>query len=107
MLVKYSFYLNNAKDEKGRSTSMMDGYKPGDPLVLAYADTVEMDDLHYCDDSKLEFLWRMFNQDYPPDYKQRSMSVGDVVILGDGDERRGFCCASLGWEPIPNEVLPG
>lgn len=94
--VKYSFYLNDAEDERGRFRSMTEGYRQGDPLVLAYTGEVEAD----ADLAVLEQLFRMFNMEHPKDYTNRSMSVGDVVILGDGDQRRAFSCASIGWQPI-------
>lgn len=41
----------------------------------------------------LSDLWEMFNIDLPDDYEGRSMSVSDVVEIGD----KRYYCDSIGW----------
>lgn len=51
-------------------------------------------------DYPLEELWRTFNLHHPADYRGRSMSVSDVVVLHDKEEAKTFFCDSIGWKEI-------
>jgi hypothetical protein len=53
----------------------------------------------------LETLFRMFNVDHPDGYQARSMSVSDVVLLGNGDIACAHYCQMVGWEPIPTSRI--
>lgn len=87
----YHFYVNSQKDDRGRLVGF-DGYQPGHTLRLAYKGQVDSaDDLHAC-----EYLFGQFNINHPADYRDRSMSVGDVVVL-DG---RAYACAVTGFQSI-------
>ncbi|KPV42699.1 YodL domain-containing protein [Alicyclobacillus ferrooxydans] len=44
----------------------------------------------------LDYLFHVFNLDHPDDFCSYSMSVGDVVHLGD----TWWYCDSSGWTPI-------
>lgn len=44
----------------------------------------------------LETLFYTFNIDRPEDYKARSLSVSDIVILGE----KKFYCDSFGWKEL-------
>jgi len=79
MMVGYSILLNETKDPEGRHIGMWDGYKPDHSLIVAWIgtiSTVEQDDLSICEE-----LFEMFNINHPKGYKNRSLSVGDVVLL--------------------------
>ena len=76
--MRYEFYLNTAKDVNGIPVGFF-GYRDGHELVLAYkGDTVDGTQLDVCED-----LFSKFNINHPEDYRNRSMSVGDVVVLSD------------------------
>lgn len=47
-------------------------------------------------EEKLELLFRMFNIEKPADYKGRSLSVSDVVVIGED----AYYCDSFGWSKI-------
>ena len=58
------------------------------------------------DDKVLEELFEMFNIKHPEDYKARSLSVSDVVVIVRADVTRYYYCDNLGWKLIlsePNE----
>lgn len=44
----------------------------------------------------LDQLWEQFNVNHPADYKNRSLSVGDVVQLGD----EYFAVSAVGWKRL-------
>ena len=43
-----------------------------------------------------EELWQQDNEGQRP-YGVRSLSVGDVLLIVDGDDRRAFKCLAFGW----------
>ena len=49
----------------------------------------------------LEELFRVFNIEHPEDFQGRSMSVSDIVQLGDDDY---YYCDSFGWENIRKQI---
>jgi hypothetical protein len=55
-------------------------------------------------DAALALLWRRFNIDHPADFKGRSLSVSDVVLLG-GDAL--FYCQSVGWLKLRPDQYEG
>jgi hypothetical protein len=48
-----------------------------------------------------EAAFERLNIDHPPGWRHRSMSVGDVVVVGETALR----CAPVGWEPVPADQL--
>jgi hypothetical protein len=107
--MKYDFYIN-------KDTDFLSDYKEGNALELAYSGEVEAPkryDLHVLADEYpnseridkivCEVLFERFNIDHPVDYHNRSMSVGDVVIL---DGNRAYTCAGFGFNPIAMPELP-
>jgi hypothetical protein len=50
-----------------------------------------------------EAAFERLNIDHPAGWRHRSMSVGDVVVVGETALR----CAPIGWEPVPADVLAG
>ena len=49
----------------------------------------------------LEALFTRFNIDHPKDYKGRSMSVSDVVVLHQNGQDTAYYCDSVGFEEVP------
>jgi YodL-like protein len=52
----------------------------------------------------LEVLFRKFNIDQPADYRARSMSMSDMVLLGGCV---AFYCQMVGWEPVMLDRIDG
>src|SRR5215472_4269400 len=101
------FLVNEETDAQGRFVGFS-GYKPGHKLRVAYIGTLLPDDLDSV--SACDELFRIFNADRPADYRGRSMSVGDVVVLRFEEAPRtmAYACSSDGFElvdpPIHAEV---
>ena len=49
----------------------------------------------------LECLFETFNNNKPSDYKRRSMSVSDVVVVNG----RAFYCDKFGWKEVDFEEV--
>ncbi|MEU2032786.1 hypothetical protein [Nocardia amamiensis] len=86
--------------------SLLHGYTPTAPLVLAYQYTIPTGHTP-ADAVILERAFAAFNghPEYPDDHahadawadqRLRSLSVGDVVALDD----RHYACQPMGWAPI-------
>lgn len=93
----FKFYVNVQRDAEGRWLGFS-GYQTGHELKLAYGGSVEADsDLVAC-----ERLFERFNINHPSDYRDRSMSVGDVVVLHSVKSFSGvaYSCESFGFKPI-------
>lgn len=72
-MILYLFFLNLEHE------AMLYGYKPGHQLQLAYQGRVAW---NYSTPREIcRHLFKMFNNDPPSDYGERSMSVGDVIVL--------------------------
>ena len=105
MKILYRILLNEAKDPEGRHIAPCDGYKPEHPLVQSYSGTMLMvgkhdntkqDELGIC-----ETLFEMFNINHPKDYRNRSMCVGDVVVIEfDTDNVVAYACDRFGFKMI-------
>ena len=110
-------YHNVARDAAGRPLGMLDGYAPDHPVALVaelHLPTTG-DDLADVA-STLATVFHLFNVGDDPefgtpdpravDYRlrgNRSLSVGDVVALGD----QHFACARISWDPIdPPRIEP-
>jgi len=99
-VTKYQFYLNQQKDEAGRLVGMMDGYQFGHAMELADAGET-YDPADPSDDSEvLEDLYETYNNVHPAHYRNRSMSVGDVVVLGLGDRVRAYAVDTCGFKKL-------
>ncbi|OPZ65952.1 MAG: hypothetical protein BWY85_00119 [Firmicutes bacterium ADurb.Bin506] len=64
------------------------------------------------DEVALERLFRLLNHVLPDDAarmptggKHRALSVGDVITFVEGDDKRIWLCAPLGWRRINMEFL--
>ena len=53
----------------------------------------------------LEYLWKKFNMAHPDDYRGRSLSVSDVVVLIDEEGAKAFFCDSIGWMKVPEFLI--
>src|SRR5579884_1484710 len=81
------------------------------PEQLRFAYRLQLEDLesaepgqHQGSDSPvLEEIFRIFNIEHPADYRNRSLSIGDVVTI---DEARSYRCACVGWELLGMVVTP-
>ncbi len=77
-----------------------------DALITQYEDvysgTVEADSPAIA----LEELFRIFNIEHPEDYRGRSLSVSDIVILGDADGNNAntWFCDIFGWQNITDWI---
>lgn len=49
----------------------------------------------------LESLFVKFNLEFPADYRARSMSVSDVVVLHENDVDKAYFCDSIGFVEVP------
>jgi len=96
----YEFFVNNTFDPT-RGYAMSDGYKPGAIMKKVYEGDVDGKDHN----DALNKLYTMFNIEHPADYRNRSMSVGDVVMLTDGLTIRYFAVASFGFTEIGDPAL--
>jgi YodL-like len=107
--INYLLLLNESKDAEGRLIAMMDGHTNGDPLVLAYSGIVESSrtkkDIAEITNAEVfnlaDSIFREFNIEHPDDYRNRSLSVGDVILfltepkwIGVRVEPYGFTCTS-------------
>lgn len=102
MAYKSFWFRNEERDSEGRSIGFS-GYRPGHKMVLAYPKPIELD----CDEPSAAFeeMFRIFNIDHPADYRNRSMSVGDVCVLFTSAAWMAARCASVGWERIDGGVV--
>lgn len=108
--MKYRFYVNVEQDEKGRLVCFMDGYQPGHALQLAYQGELLEQCVRQGQSDKTVRLWhcetlfRIFNIEHPVDYRNRSMSVGDVVVLEEVGALWAYACMPVGFAEIPVPV---
>lgn len=68
-----------------------------DEFVSAYKGEISGESEIDC----LEKLFERFNIDHPDDYKNRSLSVGDAVILGGAV----WFCQTVGWQKMDDTPL--
>jgi len=96
--MKYRFYVNVEKDAEGRLLGFF-GYQPGQALELAYTGEVATPImLKAC-----EILFEQFNINHPADYRNRSMSVGDVIVFAGN---AAFACDPIGFSQIELPAMP-
>lgn len=89
----YVYYTNETQG------SRFSDFHLGDIVAKAYEGEV----LAQTPKDACNHLFERFNIDHPADYRGRSMSVADVVVLTDGTRQHAFACASVGWTAI-NEL---
>lgn len=71
------------------------GFQIGDPLEFVHGGAVVTDE---SEAALLDAIFELYNTCHPPDYQERSLSVGDVVKI----EGRFFACQAIGWTRISN-----
>ena len=49
----------------------------------------------------LESLYAMFNINRPEDFRGHSLSVSDVIVLRDGEEKKAYFVDSIGFRELP------
>lgn len=54
----------------------------------------------------LESLFERFNLEFPADYRARSMSVSDVIVLHENGVDTAHFCDSIGFVEVPQFLLP-
>ena len=78
-------------------------YDPSDAFVVGWSETVDAEHV----DEVPEIMWMRHNADDRPSGQTcRSMSMGDVVVVGEV----AYACESLGFRRLdagPRTVLPG
>ena len=52
----------------------------------------------------LEDIYYIFNMDIPGDFTGHSLSVGDVVVIGSGDDEKAYFVDSIGFADVPDFV---
>lgn len=102
---RYKFFVNETFDPTREYERFVHGYKPGAVLELAYSGEIEAES----EAEALSNLFEMFNIAHPSDYRNRSMSVGDVVSLYPKMAREGetkyFSCDNRGWGSVASPWL--
>lgn len=116
-----TIYLNHATDGDGRMAGL-DGFQEGHPLARAF-DFEVPGDLHVSSpEGAADVAWEVGNAPadmtdfddlvrayraaeatYPDGHVGglRSVSVGDVLEVTDGEDTTWLACAARGWTPIP------
>jgi len=102
-MITVTIWHNVAHDGEGRPTAMLDGYRPGDPMVRVF--TYQADPAGRPPEEIAEEAFGTFN-DHPRNpggeelarqyYRHRllrSLSKGDVVVVGEVP----LAAASAGW----------
>ena len=103
--ITVTIWHNVAHDGEGRHSAMLDGYRPGDPMVRVFTyqadpagrppEQIAEEAFAICNghpaDARGEDLARRYYQ-----RELRSLSKGDVVAVGE----IALAVASLGWTPV-------
>jgi YodL-like len=89
MNLSYAFYKNN-----NWHNSHLTGYQPGDELELAAIGLVDGNPDNPV--QILEVLFETYNIRHPVGYEGRSMSVSDVIIIGE----TAWSCDCQGWRAV-------
>lgn len=104
-MITVTIWHNVAEDEQGRHNAMLDGYRPGDPVVRVFAyqadpaggpETVAEDAFAICNGHPRRPGDAGLSRDYY-DRELRSLSVGDLVGTGGTVLAVG---RPAGWEPV-------
>jgi hypothetical protein len=93
---------------------VLTGYSPtreelnGDEFEMAYI----FQDINESKDDRevLDVIWSVLNRNHPKDYKNRSLSVGDVVLLirfdgAEGTTTTYYSVAPVGFNKFHHDVL--
>lgn len=77
-----------------------------DKVYSGTVDTVTADGVSKSTGVILESLFERFNLEFPADYRARSMSVSDVVVLHENGVDTAHFCDSIGFVEVPQFLLP-
>lgn len=69
-----------------------------DPMKVAWRGTIPADPTDT--GPTAEVLFEIFNIRHPEGYHDRSLSVGDIVIIGEV----AWACESLGWRQVKGHI---
>lgn len=103
-LTTVTVWLNTTTDPEGRHLGMVRGYKPEDTLELgiSYVTTADDDPVRLAEDAFAAFNGHPNTPDHDDmveawyGSRRRSLSVGDVVAVGD----RRYSVDSCGWTEL-------
>ena len=73
-----------------------------DPARCKHAYHIELPFRDASDEDIFEAMFYYLNVRHPEDYKNRSLSVGDIVTLNN---ERSYLCAPLGWQKLRVPLL--
>lgn len=96
-MTTFRIYLNRAQDLFRRFGSD-GGYHVGDPLGFVHEGAVITDE---SEAALLEKIFEIYNIAHPVDYRERSLSVGDVVEINGCR----FACQPTGWTRLPKGIV--
>ena len=105
-----TYHIHRLKEGEKTSTylfmgsSALDkfGFWPPDPDAY---EEIWQGTIHGAEHNRiLEQIYAKFNVDKPMTFSTRyhSMSVGDIVVLTDGDKSNAYFCDSIGWTELPD-----
>jgi YodL-like protein len=101
MPTHFRLLLNCERGAQG----FLDGYKEGNAMFNVYqgivSDKLDGDEPEHV----ANWVFETFNVNHPVDYRNRSMSVGDVVVItnhiGEAScSETAWACESLGWRQV-------
>ena len=72
-----------------------------DPYKIVWEGTEEARD----DYDLLNYLYEVFNERRPSDFRGHSMSVSDIIMICDDDGSTYYYCDSFGWHDITDNVM--
>lgn len=82
-------------------------FQPYDPNRRVYADDYQRTYAGEIDGgtptAMLETLFYKFNMNHPADFESYSLSMADIVVLGDGT----YYCDTLGWQRLTEDAIVG
>jgi hypothetical protein len=106
MIITYRILINEQKDSEGRHIAMWDGYKSGDPLICTWTAKEEFEVIGKSNTNEndvstiLEDLFERFNIHHPKGYRNRSLSVGDVVTLDIQGKKSAYAVDRFGFKEV-------
>ena len=82
------------------STLEKDGFKPNhEDYDMVYQGKKLKADIP--DSELLESIYTIFNLEHPEDFKGHSLSVSDVVVIGESDKSTAYFVDSVGYKELP------
>ncbi len=97
--MRFRFYTNETIDPT-RNYFNFDGFVVGAIMQLAYSGLLHP---NFTSDNPVQALEQLlydFNMNFPSDYTDRPMGVGDVIVLIDCGVETAYACAGFGWTKL-------